>query len=147
MRARSPKRHSTPASSSTRWPTCTHSPASTRFRRGRRSFFPLKTKTSTRARSAISRHAAEVDGPDLGRGRPIELGASAPDFTVTMVGTGQSVSLAEYLGKSPLLLGLYRGLYCPFCRRAVVTLGLVGDRLRALGIETLAVIGTTLDNA
>jgi hypothetical protein len=28
-----------------------------------------------------------------------------------------------------------------------VTLGLAGDRLRPLGIETLAVIGTTLDNA
>ena len=33
------------------------------------------------------------------------------------------------------------------CRRAVATLGLAGDRLRPLGIETLAVIGTTLDNA
>jgi hypothetical protein len=56
-------------------------------------------------------------------------------------------SLAEYRGKTPLLLGLYRGLYCAFCRRAVARLGRAGDRLRPLGIETLAVIGTTLDNA
>lgn len=83
----------------------------------------------------------------LERGRPLEIGAPAPDFTLTMVDTGRPVSLADYRGKSPLLLGLYRGLYCPFCRRAVATLGLVGDRLRPLGIETLAVIGTTLDNA
>jgi AhpC/TSA family len=71
----------------------------------------------------------------------------APDFTLTMVETDRPVSLAEYRGKTPLLLGLYRGLYCPFCRRAVATLGLAADRLRPLGIETLAVIGTTLDNA
>ncbi len=83
----------------------------------------------------------------LERGRPLEIGAPAPNFTLTMVDTGRPVSLADYRGKSPLLLGLYRGLYCPFCRRAVATLGLVGDRLRPLGIETLAVIGTTLDNA
>ena len=86
--------------------------------------------------------------PDtVGRGRPLETGAPAPDFTLTMMDTGRPVSLADYRGKSPLLLGLYRGLYCPFCRRAVAKLGLAGDRLRALGIETLAVIGTTLDNA
>ena len=83
----------------------------------------------------------------LGRGRPLEIGVPAPDFTLTMVDPDRSVSLAEYRGKSPLLLGLYRGLYCPFCRRAVAKLGLAGDRLRPLGIETLAVIGTTLDNA
>ena len=83
----------------------------------------------------------------LERRRPLEIGAPAPDFTLTMVDTGRPVSLADYRGESPLLLGLYRGLYCPFCRRAVATLGLVGDRLRPLGIETLAVIGTTLDNA
>ena len=83
----------------------------------------------------------------LGRGRPLEIGVPAPDFTLMMVDTDRPVSLADYRGKSPLLLGLYRGLYCPFCRRAVATLGLAGDGLRPLGIETLAVIGTTLSNA
>ncbi len=83
----------------------------------------------------------------LGRGRPLEIGVPAPDFTLTMVDPDRLVSLADYRGKSPLLLGLYRGLFCPFCRRAVATLGLAGGRLRPLGIETLAVIGTTLDNA
>lgn len=81
------------------------------------------------------------------RGRPLEVGVPAPDFTLPMVDPDRPVSLADYRGNSPLLLGLYRGLYCPFCRRAVATLGLAGGRLRALGIETLAVIGTTLENA
>ena len=83
----------------------------------------------------------------LGRGRPLEIGVPAPDFTLMMVEADRPVSLADYRGRSALLLGLYRGLYCPFCRRAVARLGLAGDRLRPLGIETLAVIGTSLDNA
>ena len=83
----------------------------------------------------------------LGHGRPLDIGVSAPDFTLTMVETDQPVSLADYRGKSPLLLGLYRGLYCAFCRRAVARLGRAGDRLRPFGIATLAVIGTTLANA
>ncbi len=83
----------------------------------------------------------------LGCGRPLEIGVSAPDFTLTMVEADRPVSLADYRGKSPLLLGLYRGIYCAFCRRAVARLGGAADRLRTLGIDTLAVIGTTLDNA
>ena len=89
-----------------------------------------------------------MDTPDTqGRARSLHIGVPAPDFTLTMVDTDRPVSLADYRGKSPLLLGLYRGLFCPFCRRAVATLGLAGDRLRPLGIETLAVVGTALDNA
>jgi peroxiredoxin len=83
----------------------------------------------------------------LGRGRPLGIGVPAPDFTLTTVEMDRPVSLADYRGKSPLLLGLYRGFYCAFCRRAIARLGRAGDRPRPLGIETLAVIGTTLDNA
>ncbi len=83
----------------------------------------------------------------LGYGRPLEIGVPAPDFTLTMVETDRPVSLADYRGKTSLLLGLYRGVYCAFCRRAAVRLGRAGDLLRPLGIETLVVMGTTLDNA
>ena len=83
----------------------------------------------------------------LGRGKPLQIGAVAPDFKVAMVNTDEVVELADYRGKSPLLLGLFRGIYCAFCRRAVAKLGLIGDRLRPFGIETLAVVGTKLENA
>jgi peroxiredoxin len=82
----------------------------------------------------------------VSRHRPVDIGATAPDFTLIMVETGQPVSLHDYRGKSSLLLGLYRGVFCAFCRRAVARLGRIGDRLRPFGVETLAVIGTTLDN-
>jgi len=50
----------------------------------------------------------------LGYGRPLEIGVPAPDFTLTMVETDRPVSLADYRGKTSLLLGLYRGVYCAF---------------------------------
>ena len=83
----------------------------------------------------------------LGRGEPLQVGAPAPDFKLAMLDRDELVGLADYRGRSPLLLGLFRGIYCAFCRRAVAKLGLIGDRLRPLGIETLAVIGTKLENA
>jgi peroxiredoxin len=83
----------------------------------------------------------------LGRGPALDIGVLAPDFTLTMVETDQLVSLADYRGKSPLLLGLYRGIYCAFCRRAVARLSQAGTRLRPFGIATLAVVSTTLANA
>ena len=84
----------------------------------------------------------------LGSGEPLQIGAAAPDFKLAMLDRDELVGLADYRGRSPLLLGLFRGIYCAFCRRAVAKLGLVGDRPSAArGIETLAVIGTKLENA
>jgi peroxiredoxin len=79
--------------------------------------------------------------------RPIQIGSRAPDFTLPLVDGDRPVSLADYRGKSPLLIGLFRGIYCAFCRRAVARLGHTGKRLRPLGVGTLAVVGTKLENA
>lgn len=78
---------------------------------------------------------------------PIGPGDPAPAFTLPAVGRDGTVSLQDYRGRSPLLLALFRGLYCPFCRRAIAQLGVTTDRLRALGVETLAVVATQPDNA
>jgi hypothetical protein len=56
------------------------------------------------------------------------------------------VSLADYRGR-PLLLGIFRGIYCPFCRRALVTMGRAWERLRGEGVEALAIVATTPENA
>jgi peroxiredoxin len=57
-----------------------------------------------------------------------------------------SVSLADYRG-TPLFLALFRGLYCPFCRRAIDRLAVTQDRLRAIGVETLGIVATKPENA
>ncbi len=42
---------------------------------------------------------------------PVQPGERAPDFTVPAANREGTVSLADYRGRSPLLLALYRGLY------------------------------------
>jgi len=40
-----------------------------------------------------------------------------------------------------------RGVQCPFCRRNVVRLGQIAPALRQVGVETLAIVGTTPERA
>jgi len=56
------------------------------------------------------------------------------------------VSLADYRGR-PLFLALFRGLYCPFCRRAIDRLAMTKERLDAAGVETLGIVATKPENA
>jgi peroxiredoxin len=78
---------------------------------------------------------------------PIQPGDDAPPFALPAVNRDGMVSLDDFRGKSALFIGLYRGLHCPFCRRQVVLLGSTQDKLRALGVETLAVVNTPLERA
>jgi peroxiredoxin len=78
---------------------------------------------------------------------PIQCGDRAPDFVVPAVHEDRTISLADYRGKTPVLLGLFRGLYCPFCRRALAQMAATSDQLRSLGVDSLAIVGTELDNA
>lgn len=78
---------------------------------------------------------------------PIQSGEAAPDFAVPAVREDRLISLADYRGSNPLLLGLFPGLYCPFCRRALAQMSITSEQLKPLGVESLAVVGTELDNA
>lgn len=80
--------------------------------------------------------------------RPARLGTGdrAPAFSLPTVNREGSVSLAEYHGR-PLLLGLYRGLHCPFCRRHLAQLDLTREKLTDVGVETLAVVNTPVTAA
>jgi len=78
---------------------------------------------------------------------PVQSGDRAPDFVVPAVHDDRTISLGDYLGRTPLLLGLFRGMYCPFCRRALAQMASTSDRLKSLGVDSLAIVGTELDNA
>ena len=81
------------------------------------------------------------------RRSPIAPGERAPAFSLPAVNRDGMVSLADYLGKSSLLLALMRGLYCAFCRRHVAQLGTTYQKLRPYGIETLAVVAIRPERA
>lgn len=74
-------------------------------------------------------------------------GTRAPDFTLAAGHTDGTVSLADYRGRSALLLALFRGLYCPFCRHQMAQLGRTAEKLQRLGVETLAVVAAPPDRA
>jgi peroxiredoxin len=78
---------------------------------------------------------------------PVQSGERAPDFVVSAVHEDRTISLADYRGKSPLLLGLFPGLYCPFCRRALAQMATTSRELNSQGVDVLAIVGTDLENA
>lgn len=78
---------------------------------------------------------------------PMQPGEPAPDFTLPAVDRDGTVSLADYRGRSPLLLALFRGVYCPFCRRAIAQMGLTRQKLQAVGVEVLGIVATKPENA
>ena len=78
---------------------------------------------------------------------PVAPGEAAPNFTLPAVDRNENVSLADYRGRSPVFLALLVGLWCPFCRRQLAQLGTIEGKLKALGVESLAVVATPPDNA
>lgn len=78
---------------------------------------------------------------------PVQAGEKAPPFTLPVANRDDTFSLSDYIGVSPVLLCIERGLYCPFCRRALTQLGGTSEKLETLGVSTLAVVSTELERA
>ena len=74
--------------------------------------------------------------------RALRPGDRAPDLTLPAIIGDGDVSLATYRGHSAVLLGLFRGLHCPFCRRQIFQLSGMHDTLAAMGITALSVVNT-----
>ena len=78
---------------------------------------------------------------------PLRPGDPAPTFSLPAVNRDGQVSLDDYRGRSAVLIGMFRGLHCPFCRRQLVQLGTTQDKLKRVGVETMAVVNTPLERA
>jgi peroxiredoxin len=81
------------------------------------------------------------------RYEPLQPGEPAPDFALPAVNREGQVALADYRGRSPILVGLFRGLHCPFCRRQLVQLGTTQEKLKGVGVEIVAVVNTPAERA
>ena len=79
--------------------------------------------------------------------RPLEPGDLAPLFALPGVNRDGDVSLEEFRGRSAVLVGLFRGLHCPFCRRHIAQLGVARERFLAAGVETVAIVNTPVERA
>ncbi len=78
--------------------------------------------------------------------RPLQPGDAVPEFTLPAANREGNVSMSDLRGK-PFLIGFFRGLHCPFCRRQVVQLASVQPALQAAGVETIAVVNTPVERA
>jgi len=78
---------------------------------------------------------------------PVAPGERAPDFSLPAVDRSETISLADYRGRSPLFLALFIGLWCPFCRRSIAQMSAMDSQLKAVGVESLGVVATTPENA
>ena len=79
--------------------------------------------------------------------QPLQPGDRAPDFALPAVEREGIVSLSDYRGKSPVLLGIFLGVFCPFCRRAIAQMGMAREKLKAVGVEALGIIATKPEHA
>jgi peroxiredoxin len=82
------------------------------------------------------------DAPSL-----VRAGDNAPDFVLPAADRDGDVALRDYLDRGPVFLGLFRGVYCAFCRRAVAGLGRLSTSLAPLGVQTLGVVATPAQHA
>ena len=79
--------------------------------------------------------------------RPVQPGEPAPGFELPAITRDGMISLGDFRGSRPVLLGLFRGLSCPFCRRHIAALAELEGELHAKGVETLAVVNTPAEQA
>ncbi|PAP92850.1 peroxiredoxin-like family protein [Mesorhizobium wenxiniae] len=79
--------------------------------------------------------------------RPLQPGDRAPNVVLNAISREGKIALDDFRGRSPLLIGLFRGLHCPFCRRHVAAMAQLEPALRDKGVECLAVVNTPVERA
>ncbi|MGG7580444.1 peroxiredoxin-like family protein [Rhizobium sp. Nf11,1] len=79
--------------------------------------------------------------------RPLQPGDRAPNVVLDAISREGKIALDDFRGRSPLLIGLFRGLHCPFCRRHVSAMAQLNPALKEKGIECLAVVKTPVERA
>jgi len=78
---------------------------------------------------------------------PLQLGERAPNFVLDAITREGKIAIDDFRGEKPVLVGLYRGLHCPFCRRHIATISQLAPALSAKGIESLTVVNTPIERA
>src|SRR6476660_10657034 len=79
--------------------------------------------------------------------RPLGLGDHAPEVALDAIAHDGKIALRDCQGRSPILIGLFRGLHCPFCRRHIAAMSRVHGALCERGIESIAVVNTPVERA
>jgi peroxiredoxin len=79
--------------------------------------------------------------------RTLQPGDAAPNVVLDAITREGKVAVDDYRGRAPVLIGLFRGLHCPYCRRHIVAMGQLAPALREKGIDLLTVVNTPIERA
>jgi peroxiredoxin len=78
---------------------------------------------------------------------PLQPGDRAPNIVLDAITRNGKIALEDFRGQSPILIGLFRGLHCPFCRRHIAAQAQLDTALREKGVESLTVVNTPIERA
>ncbi|AHF84034.1 peroxiredoxin [Rhizobium leguminosarum bv. trifolii WSM1689] len=79
--------------------------------------------------------------------RPLQPGDRAPNVVLDAITRQGKVAIDDFRGQKPVLVGLFRGLHCPFCRRQIAAMAELTDALQEKGIDSLTVVNTPINRA
>ena len=68
---------------------------------------------------------------------PLKLGDRAPNVVLDAITRDGKISIDDFRGQKPVLVGLFRGLHCAFCRRHIAAQAQLDPALREMGVESL----------
>ena len=79
--------------------------------------------------------------------RTLQPGDIAPNVVLDAINREGQVAVDDYRGRTPVLIGIFRGLHCPYCRRHIAALAQLEPELREKGIDMLTVVNTPVERA
>jgi peroxiredoxin len=78
---------------------------------------------------------------------PLRPGDRAPNVVLDAITQEGKIAIDDFRGQKPVLVGIFRGLHCPFCRRHIAAQARLDPELREKGVESLTVVNTPIDRA
>ena len=78
---------------------------------------------------------------------PLQPGDRAPNVVLDAITRDGKIAIDDYRGRKPILVGLFRGLHCAFCRRHIAAQARLDPTLREMGVESLTVVNTPIERA
>ncbi|WP_342238865.1 peroxiredoxin-like family protein [Inquilinus sp. OTU3971] len=79
--------------------------------------------------------------------RTLQPGDVAPNVVLDAITREGKVAVDDYRGRTPVLIGIFRGLHCPYCRRHIAAMAQLEPALREKGIDMLTVVNTPIERA
>ncbi|QKD01648.1 redoxin domain-containing protein [Mesorhizobium loti] len=78
---------------------------------------------------------------------PLQPGDRAPNVILDAITQEGKIALDDFRGQKPVLVGLFRGLHCAFCRRHIAAQARLDPELREKGVGSLTVVNTPIERA